>query len=595
MDNEINIQIDKDPEIQFNEFGQIIPLSGVTNYDNLINKPDLSLKADVSTVTTSINSINAQISTNSTGIEQLQTTITNLNPTNVQAHMGSTSNPHGVTKSQIGLGNVPNTDCTSTANITDSTDKRFMTDAQKASFASMQSAIDNKVDKVTGKGLSAEDYTTTEKTKLSGIESNANNYSLPVASESVSGGIKVGNNLTMTDGVLSSISNVTGESNKKYRMISGVIRQDTANGGWYLVGGDHNSAGISSLSVNGSGNIVVSHNFTASKVVSLVVSPDETLQWLGVWGGASVGTSASTISLSKDLNILLNLGSVVTTNTTVDEDSSSGQTTLYVASTTGLAANDKIIIGNGTSKEELAEIQSINSGVSLVLKSNLTYTHIASEADAVRKYSTTGVAVNAYFTGTVYAFSNGDGSVTVIHPAVASTTNYIYTTPINGTSTSSFAPSLDYRVISISSTQFKIIPYLPMSGLIAYNGSSWTVTTHSKNVPTVEWVTDHLAVSHESLSSSALYTMLTGQAASYIPQLSNITTSSFNVFFYDYAGTKVTTPGTMMKFFYHNANLVPCDTKQGYVNVLRQGAALNANNVYSTSGNLWLHGVMEIS
>ena len=45
------------------------------------------------------------------------------------SHISSTSNPHSVTKSQVGLENVPNTDCTTTANITDSTDKRFCTDA----------------------------------------------------------------------------------------------------------------------------------------------------------------------------------------------------------------------------------------------------------------------------------------------------------------------------------------------------------------------------------------------------------------------------------------------------------------------------------
>lgn len=37
----------------------------------------------------------------------------------------------------------------------------------------------NKVEKVSGKGLSTEDYTSAEKTKLSGIETNANNYSHP--------------------------------------------------------------------------------------------------------------------------------------------------------------------------------------------------------------------------------------------------------------------------------------------------------------------------------------------------------------------------------------------------------------------------------
>ena len=43
----------------------------------------------------------------------------------------------------------------------------------------IQAEIDNKVDKVDGKGLSTEDYTTAEKNKLSGIEAGANKYIHP--------------------------------------------------------------------------------------------------------------------------------------------------------------------------------------------------------------------------------------------------------------------------------------------------------------------------------------------------------------------------------------------------------------------------------
>ena len=39
--------------------------------------------------------------------------------------------------------------------------------------------LGNKVDKVAGKGLSTEDYTTTEKSKLAGIATGANNYTHP--------------------------------------------------------------------------------------------------------------------------------------------------------------------------------------------------------------------------------------------------------------------------------------------------------------------------------------------------------------------------------------------------------------------------------
>lgn len=46
----------------------------------------------------------------------------------------------------------------------------------------LQSALNNKVDAVSGKGLSSNDYTDAEQTKLAGIESNANNYMHPANS-----------------------------------------------------------------------------------------------------------------------------------------------------------------------------------------------------------------------------------------------------------------------------------------------------------------------------------------------------------------------------------------------------------------------------
>ena len=53
--------------------------------------------------------------------------------------------------------------------LTDYVDIRHLND----NFDSLDTAVHNKVDKITGKGLSTEDYTTTEKNKLSGIEAGA--------------------------------------------------------------------------------------------------------------------------------------------------------------------------------------------------------------------------------------------------------------------------------------------------------------------------------------------------------------------------------------------------------------------------------------
>jgi hypothetical protein len=77
-------------------------------------------------------------------------------------HINNFNNPHSVTAEQVGLDNVDNT-----------------SDADKPISSATLNALNNKVDKVTGKQLSTEDFTTTEKTKLSNIANNANNYTHP--------------------------------------------------------------------------------------------------------------------------------------------------------------------------------------------------------------------------------------------------------------------------------------------------------------------------------------------------------------------------------------------------------------------------------
>lgn len=78
-----------------------------------------------------------------------------------------------LSKSAVGLGNVDNT-----------------SDANKPISTATQAALNNKVDKVTGKGLSTNDFTAAYKTKLDGITAGANKYSLPTATEGALGGVR---------------------------------------------------------------------------------------------------------------------------------------------------------------------------------------------------------------------------------------------------------------------------------------------------------------------------------------------------------------------------------------------------------------------
>lgn len=59
------------------------------------------------------------------------------------------------------------------------------------------------VKKETGKGLSSNDYTDNEKTKLAGVAANANNYTLPNATSSTKGGVIVGSNISLSNGTIS--------------------------------------------------------------------------------------------------------------------------------------------------------------------------------------------------------------------------------------------------------------------------------------------------------------------------------------------------------------------------------------------------------
>lgn len=70
-------------------------------------------------------------------------------------------------------------------------------------ITSLTDIVATKVEKVSGKGLSTNDYTTAEKNKLKEIAEGANNYSLPAATSTTLGGIKVGDNITNENGEVS--------------------------------------------------------------------------------------------------------------------------------------------------------------------------------------------------------------------------------------------------------------------------------------------------------------------------------------------------------------------------------------------------------
>ena len=86
-----------------------------------------------------------------------------------------------------------------------------ITDVEETLNSNITQLQAQKVDKVEGKGLSTNDYTTPEKNKLAAIEAEANKYVLPAATASALGGVKIGSNITLANGGTISITkaNVT--------------------------------------------------------------------------------------------------------------------------------------------------------------------------------------------------------------------------------------------------------------------------------------------------------------------------------------------------------------------------------------------------
>ena len=121
--------------------------------------------------------------------------VTTLPTTNIKKHIYLVKDASGVTQNQyeeyIYTGNTSATyDASKWEKLGDF---RATVDlANYAKTADVNTALAKKVDVVSGKGLSTNDFTAAYKSKLDGITPNANNYSLPLAANGTRGGIQVG-------------------------------------------------------------------------------------------------------------------------------------------------------------------------------------------------------------------------------------------------------------------------------------------------------------------------------------------------------------------------------------------------------------------
>lgn len=195
-------------------------LESLNNYDdtsldtkitNLTNQFNTLLNTDSSSAIDTYNEIVAfldgisdetSLTSIVTGIESKITALTNRVSTNESSISSLSSNKvDKVSGKQLSTNDFTNEYKTKLTNLPDATTLNS-TIATKANTSDVNASLNTKVDKVTGKGLSTNDFTTDEKNKLAGIAAGANNYSLPTASSTTKGGVKVGSGLTITNEIL---------------------------------------------------------------------------------------------------------------------------------------------------------------------------------------------------------------------------------------------------------------------------------------------------------------------------------------------------------------------------------------------------------
>ena len=111
----------------------------------------------------------------------------------IETHIEDGDNPHQVTAEQIGLGNVDNT-----------------SDLNKPISTATQTALNKKVDRVEGKGLSTEDFTTELKNKLDGVENGAQVNTITGVKGDTESEYRVGNvNITKENIGLGNVDNTS--------------------------------------------------------------------------------------------------------------------------------------------------------------------------------------------------------------------------------------------------------------------------------------------------------------------------------------------------------------------------------------------------
>jgi hypothetical protein len=369
----------------------------------------------------------------------------------------------------------------------------------------------------------AKNFTAGDKSKLDSIAANANNYSLPVATGTELGGIKIGSRLTVTDGVLSADIQTGAGGVESFNTRTGAIiltgsdvttaltftPYNSTNPNGYISDGNTNwdnsygfitASSIANLT-NKTGNISMWTNDTG--YLSSFTEADPTLStWIGTtnlstlgtitsgtwratpiasnYGGTgltsytagdmlyySSGTALSKLAIGSSGQVLVVSAGVPAWSSTAPGAAHTFLSSSHSDTTTGTVQRGDVITGQGsTASWTRLPIGTLNQ----ILKSNGTDIYWGADTDTDTTYSKSGTLLQQ--SGTV--FSLKEGTLTDTRLCTYSTANGLVcdTLPATGGTTYTAGNDLD-----LSGTQFDLEPQLDYVTTVSRTASNLTFQT----------------------------------------------------------------------------------------------------------------------
>ena len=393
-------------------------------------------------------------------------------------------------------------------------------------------------------------------------------------------------------------SALRGNSDTKYKIVSGVIRQTSSGSGWELIDdANHSPVNVDSVSVNGSGNLSISYaSIGAANKAYFSAWPDETFAGWGMRMGCSVGNTSATIEIyapyggaivassATPVQPIIPLGHVVTQTL----DTAKG--TLVVAHETQSHSS-----GNGS---PVSVVASGNNGMWTVTstKSDFTLTYRRQCVGAIswsggNPSANTAIAYPGPYNVTATASSSGKIRLDIgTHELYAGMA--VDVASVTGTTEAN-----DRWYIDSAGSGYIVLGNSVTTDLPSAYVNPW-VSGGTVTMVKVLWKTDHIEVFHPYAGSQQFVQCQMHKGTTWLDckiDNTSITTYGFHAYFYDNAGTLVSSSSSDMKFSYQRDVRLPATIPASNVGqVTRDNIHCDANGIYNANGNIWFCGIFEV-